>query len=42
MLTSRRLVNSSATTKIVQYGQMFGLGEKAGLNIDSEQPGVIA
>jgi penicillin-binding protein 2 len=28
--------------KIVQYGQMFGLGEKAGLNIDSEQPGVIA
>jgi penicillin-binding protein 2 len=28
--------------KIVQYGQMFGLGEKAGLNIDAEQPGVIA
>jgi penicillin-binding protein 2 len=28
--------------KIVQYGQMFGLGEKAGLNIDSEQPGLIA
>jgi cell division protein FtsI/penicillin-binding protein 2 len=28
--------------KIVQYGQMFGLGEKAGLNIDAEQPGLIA
>ncbi len=28
--------------KIVQYGQMFGLGEKAGLNIDTEQPGLIA
>ncbi len=28
--------------KIVQYGQMFGLGEKAGLNIDGEQPGLIA
>ena len=28
--------------KIVQYGQMFGLGEKAGLNIDAEQPGQIA
>jgi penicillin-binding protein 2 len=28
--------------RIVQYGQMFGLGEKAGLNIDSEQPGLIA
>src|SRR5579863_3533520 len=28
--------------KIVQYGQMFGLGEKAGLNIDAEQPGMIA
>src|SRR3984885_781306 len=28
--------------KIVQYGQMFSLGEKAGLNIDAEQPGVIA
>ena len=27
--------------KIVQYGQMFGLGEKAGLNIDAEQPGLI-
>jgi cell division protein FtsI/penicillin-binding protein 2 len=28
--------------RIVQYGQMFGLGEKAGLNIEAEQPGVIA
>jgi penicillin-binding protein 2 len=28
--------------KIVQYGQMFGLGEKAGLNIDAEQAGQIA
>jgi penicillin-binding protein 2 len=28
--------------KIVQYGQMLGLGEKAGLNIDAEQPGLIA
>jgi penicillin-binding protein 2 len=28
--------------KIVQYGQMFGLGEKAGLNINAEQPGLIA
>jgi penicillin-binding protein 2 len=28
--------------KIVQYGQMFGLGEKAGLNIDAEQPGLTA
>jgi cell division protein FtsI/penicillin-binding protein 2 len=28
--------------KIVQYGQMFALGEKAGLNIDAEQPGQIA
>jgi penicillin-binding protein 2 len=28
--------------KIVQYGQMFGLGEKAGLNIDAESPGLIA
>jgi penicillin-binding protein 2 len=28
--------------KIVQYGQMFGLGEKAGLNIEAEQPGLIA
>ena len=25
--------------RIVQYGQLFGLGEKAGLNIDGEQPG---
>ncbi|MGP0073387.1 MAG: penicillin-binding transpeptidase domain-containing protein [Bryobacteraceae bacterium] len=28
--------------KIVQYGQMFGLGERAGLNIEAEQPGLIA
>jgi len=28
--------------RIVQYGQMFGLGEKAGLNIGGEQPGLIA
>jgi cell division protein FtsI/penicillin-binding protein 2 len=28
--------------KIVEYGQMFGLGEKAGLNISEEQPGLIA
>ena len=28
--------------KIVQYGQMFGLGEKAALNIDAEQAGLIA
>jgi penicillin-binding protein 2 len=28
--------------KIVQYGEMLGLGEKAGLNIDAEQPGLIA
>jgi penicillin-binding protein 2 len=28
--------------KIVQYGQMLGLGEKAGLNIDAEQAGLIA
>jgi penicillin-binding protein 2 len=28
--------------RIVQYGQMFGLGEKAGLNIEAEQPGLIA
>jgi penicillin-binding protein 2 len=28
--------------KIVQYGQLFGLGEKAGLNIEAEQPGLIA
>ena len=27
--------------RIVQYGQMFGLGEKAGLNIDGEQPGLV-
>ena len=28
--------------KVVQYGEMFGLGEKAGLNIEAEQPGLIA
>jgi penicillin-binding protein 2 len=28
--------------KIIQYGQLLGLGEKAGLNIDAEQPGLIA
>src|ERR1700722_11236441 len=28
--------------KIVQYGQMLGLGEKAGLNIEGEQSGLIA
>jgi len=28
--------------RIVQYGQMFGLGEKAGLNIEGEQPGLIS
>lgn len=28
--------------KIVKYGEMLGLGEKAGLNIDAEQPGLIA
>lgn len=28
--------------KIVQYGEMLGLGEKAGLNIEAEQPGLIA
>jgi penicillin-binding protein 2 len=28
--------------RVVQYGQMFGLGEKAGLNIAGEQPGLIA
>ncbi len=28
--------------KIVEYGQMLGLGEKAGLNIPEEQPGLIA
>ena len=26
----------------MQYGQLFGLGEKAGLNIEGEQPGLIA
>jgi penicillin-binding protein 2 len=28
--------------KIVKYGEMLGLGQKAGLNIDAEQPGLIA
>lgn len=28
--------------RIVQYGQLLGLGEKAGLNISGEQPGLIA
>jgi penicillin-binding protein 2 len=28
--------------KIVKYGELLGLGEKAGLNIDAEQPGLIA
>lgn len=28
--------------KIVQYAQLFGLGEKAGLNLDGEQPGTLA
>jgi len=28
--------------KIVQYAHLFGLGEKAGLNIDAEQPGTVA
>ena len=28
--------------RIVQYGQLLGLGEKAGLNIEGEQPGLIA
>jgi penicillin-binding protein 2 len=28
--------------RIAQYAQMFGLGEKAGLNLDSEQPGTVA
>jgi penicillin-binding protein 2 len=28
--------------RVVQYGQLFGLGEKAGLNIEGEQPGLIA
>jgi penicillin-binding protein 2 len=28
--------------RIVQYGQLLGLGEKAGLNIPGEQPGLIA
>lgn len=28
--------------KIVHYAQLFGLGERAGLNIDGEQPGTIA
>jgi len=28
--------------KIVKYGELLGLGEKAGLNIEAEQPGLIA
>ena len=28
--------------KIIQYAQTFGLGEKAGLNLDGEQPGSLA
>jgi penicillin-binding protein 2 len=28
--------------KIIHYAQLFGLGEKAGLNIDGEQPGTLA
>ncbi|HYL34423.1 MAG TPA: penicillin-binding transpeptidase domain-containing protein [Bryobacteraceae bacterium] len=28
--------------RIVQYAELFGLGEKAGLNLDAEQPGTIA
>ncbi|HTW66782.1 MAG TPA: penicillin-binding transpeptidase domain-containing protein [Bryobacteraceae bacterium] len=28
--------------RIVQYGQLLGLGEKAGLNIEGEKPGLIA
>ncbi|HLG98861.1 MAG TPA: penicillin-binding transpeptidase domain-containing protein [Bryobacteraceae bacterium] len=28
--------------RIVRYDEMFGLGEKAGLNIDGEQPGTLA
>lgn len=28
--------------RIIQYATMFGLGEKAGLNMDAEQPGTLA
>ena len=28
--------------KVVHYASLFGLGEKAGLNLDGEQPGTIA
>ncbi len=28
--------------KIAQYAHLFGLGEKAGLNLDAEQPGSVA
>ena len=28
--------------KIIHYAQLFGLGEKAGLNIEGEQPGTLA
>lgn len=28
--------------RIIQYARMFGLGEKAGLNLDAEQPGELA
>ena len=28
--------------RIAQYAQLFGLGEKAGLNLDAEQPGTVA
>ena len=28
--------------RIVQYAQLFGLGEKAALNLDAEQPGTVA
>ena len=28
--------------KIVQYAHLFGLGERAGLNLDAEQPGTVA
>jgi len=28
--------------KIAQYAHLFGLGERAGLNLDAEQPGTVA
>ena len=28
--------------RIIEYAQMFGLGEKAGLDLDQEQPGLLA